>query len=215
MKYDPNPPADPNVITKELRGEDEYEAPTRDEIARHESEQRHRHPEAAASGRLGTRRYWIGCDKDGPTTNYTLGGQSLPYRTESVIDNPSGTSSRYPIPGAIAWLDEDQVAAIIKAAHREIVRPHMGRLGIFDAARRNYQRRREDYPVGMHVYMVELSADEQRPDLSRGLPPRLIERVEDWQPPEREPDHEQAAQQAQSDYLADAIAKGIAEALGK
>jgi hypothetical protein len=104
-------------------------------------------------------------------------------------------------------LRRDQVDAIIAGAHREVIR---GRK-VLSATHHTYRRKPGDRPAGMHVYCVP--TDAQHAPLEDAPPPRIIERIEDWEPPTPYAPPMQIEEVERATILSGALSQAVAQAV--
>lgn len=162
--------------------------------------------------------YWVGCDLEGPNHFYTIGGVNFPATTERVVAG-DGIDGRIPQSGKVTFLTDAQVARIKRAAHGTVVRTLVRRRGsaqgrqqLMTASASRYRRNPRDYPVGRHLWLIEVSETFRPPtpqDVGAVPEERLISPDEAWVPPARELDAEEQALQRQAQVTGAAVAAAL------
>lgn len=150
--------------------------------------------------------YHIGCDLGGPLQSYSLGGQAFPHVTE-IVDMGGTRARRTRVYGTVVQLRQEQVDAIMAAAHRDVVRGNK----VLSATHHTYRRAPNDRPVGMHVYCVPTSLPHA--PLDDSPPPRIIQSVEQWEVPQRNPSPQIAEEQERASVMAEVVERAVTAAV--
>jgi hypothetical protein len=116
----------------------------------------------------GVDAYWVGCTANSPIHTPDLGGISFPLSTQHVTDKVDGTTGRRESRGCIAYLTPEQVARVMEAGYRLMVRvPNAGssaRRHVVDSRyafknkdgqiRSRYRPHNSDHPLACYCYLI-------------------------------------------------------------
>lgn len=159
--------------------------------------------------------YWAGCDLEGPKQAYNFGPCTFQARTEKVVDVPgSEIAQRFPQSGLIVRLTDEQVERVQLEARRHVVRSlsgqgaKRGRRLLLTASAHRYLRRRQDYPIGRHLWLIPVSPGFHLPGCgAEGAVPesRMVPESEEWIPPTQELPEEIQLEQQKAKILAAAM----------
>jgi hypothetical protein len=124
-------------------------------------------------------KYWLGTLKNCPFYNVVAGGEDFPRITEDLPEDPLDTS-RYPRPGKMRELTDDQVRRIVKQMGERVIRilasnkdGSITRAQILDTTCPTYRKEPFDQPMAAFCYMVRV-AERMPTDWREKEPPAML-----------------------------------------